>query len=183
MEAKKAAMNGGSQMSGLPPLLEADPLPHSLATARQAFRAETKQRWGLQWRMSPRYTRLSKIDNRLPQGDYLSDTAKLTRAQSSLITQLRTGHVPLNKHLHRIKRAPSPLCPACTRADESTHHFLFECRTYEHARHVLRRKLGRKSTSVRELLGKPEPMLALLRYVAATGRLKGTFGDVSPPPD
>jgi ribonuclease HI len=43
VEAKKAALNDSSQMSGLPPLLEADPLLHSLAAAQQAFKAETKQ--------------------------------------------------------------------------------------------------------------------------------------------
>ena len=141
-----------------------------------------RQSWRLWWQLSPHYARLSKINNRLPSQNYLRDTAGLTWAQSSLIMQLRTGHTPLNRHLYRIKRASSPLCPACSRADESTHHYLFKCRAHKHVRHKLQRKLRRKSASIKELLGKPDSMLALLGYVAATEHLKGTFGDVSPPP-
>jgi hypothetical protein len=119
--------------------------------------------------------RLAKVDNSLPLPGYLKHTADFTHAQLSPITQLRTGHAPINGHLHRIRRAPSPLYAACTRAVETTHHFLFDCHVHEHARHKLRRKLSRKSTSVRELLGKPGSMKSLLEYVAATGQLKGTF--------
>jgi ribonuclease HI len=181
-EARKAAAGENSQVSTLPAFLTAEALPCSLAAARQAFRTGMRHTWRGRWERSPRYARTAKIDDSLPSSTYLSHTANFTRAQHSLITQLRTGHAPLNKHLHRIKKAPSPVCPACHRADETTHHFLFDCRAHEHARYGLRRKLGRKATSIKELLGKPDSMVALLRYVAATERLKGTFGDVSPPP-
>ena len=126
-EAKRAAAGDNSQLSDLPPLLEAKPLPYSLATVQQAFRVDVRQDWRSQWQLSPRYVQMSKINDNLPSQSYLSDTAGLTRAQSSLITHMRTGHALLNQHLYRIKQVPTPLCPACSRADESTHHYLFEC--------------------------------------------------------
>jgi hypothetical protein len=106
-----------------------------------------------------------------------------TCAQTSLITQLRTGHIPLNGHLHRIKRATSPICPACLKADKTVHHFLFDCHPHEHARHRLRKKLGRKSMSIMDLLGRKKGIMGLLQYVADMRRLEGTFGDVTPLPN
>ena len=44
-EAKRAAAGNNSQLSDLPPLLEAKPLPCSLAAMRQAFRADVRQDW------------------------------------------------------------------------------------------------------------------------------------------
>ncbi|KAI0365283.1 hypothetical protein BV20DRAFT_909194, partial [Pilatotrama ljubarskyi] len=43
------------------------------------------------------------------------------------LTHLRTGHAPLNDHLHRIGRADSPLCPACMTARETVIHHLIQC--------------------------------------------------------
>jgi hypothetical protein len=137
--------------------------------------------WRNRWILSPRYTRMAQIDDKLPSGKFHKTTAGLTRAQTSLLVQLRTGHIPLNKHLHRIKRSPTPLCPACKRADETVHHFLFDCRAHEHARSRLRHSLGRKSKSLSDLLGRTESRKTLLEYVARTEPLKVTFGDVSPP--
>jgi hypothetical protein len=129
---------------------------------------------------SPRYTQMAAIDDALPTKSFYKGTAGFTRAQTSLIMQLRTTHIPLNKHLYRIKRAQSPICPACTEAEESVHHYLLECRAHEHARVGLRRKLGRRSKSMKELLGSHKAMAATLAYVAATKRLQAAFGDVTP---
>jgi hypothetical protein len=179
-EAKEASTGDSSTSSELPTFLQSDELPHSVAATRQTFRMGLRRQWRERWQTSPRYARINKIDNTLPSKSYHKETAGLTRAQTSLITQLRTGHIPLNRHLHRIKRATTPICPACSKADETVHHYLFECRPHEHARHGLRKKLGRKSASIKELLGRRKGILALLRYVADTRRLEGAFGDVTP---
>jgi ribonuclease HI len=180
-EAKKAAAGEGNQMSQLPAYLSQTTLPRSITAMRQAFGSELHQMWRNRWITSPRYTRMAQIDDKLPSKKFHKTLAGLTRAQSSLLIQLRTAHIPLNKHLHRIKRSPTPVCPACNRADETVHHFLFDCRAHEHARSRLRHTLGRKSKSLTDLLGTPESMKTLMEYVARTERLKATFGDVSPP--
>jgi hypothetical protein len=180
VEARKAAEGNSSQASELPTYLNKNPLPCSIAAARQFFRLDLQALWRVRWTASPRYTWAAAIDDSLPSKALYSLTAGFTRAQTSLITQLRTAHIPLNQHLYRIKRAPSPLCPACAGAEESIHHFLFDCRAHEHARAGLRRKLGRKSKSLRDLLGNQKAMKATLTYVAATKRLYSLFGDVTP---
>jgi hypothetical protein len=120
-EAKKDAIGDNSQASTLPTFISTDPLPHSVSTACQHFRTEIHSLWG-------QYARMTKIDDHLPSKSYFKCMPNLTRAQTSFIIQLRMAHTPLNGHLHHIKRAPSPLCPACTRAVETVHHYLFNCR-------------------------------------------------------
>ena len=122
------------------------------------------------------------IDDSLPSKAFYKNMAGLTRAQISLITQLCTAHIPLNKHLYRIKKVPSPLCPACAGAEESIHHYLFDCQAHEHARITLRRKLGHRSKSLKDLLSDQKAMRATLTYVANTRRLHSLFGDVTPLP-
>ncbi|KIK35074.1 hypothetical protein CY34DRAFT_96741 [Suillus luteus UH-Slu-Lm8-n1] len=46
-------------------------------------------------------------------------------------------HIPLNKHLHRIARVPSPMCPACEEKEESVHHFLLSCPAYTKHRAIM----------------------------------------------
>ncbi|KAG2143391.1 uncharacterized protein EDB93DRAFT_1088328, partial [Suillus bovinus] len=46
------------------------------------------------------------------------------------LIQLRTGHIPLNKLLHRI----FSMCPACEEREESVHHFLLSCPVYTNTR-------------------------------------------------
>ena len=121
------------------------------------------------------------IDDRLPSIAFYRDTAGFTRVQTSLITQLHMAHIPFNKHLYHTKRMPTPICLACTRAEESIHHYLFDCRAYEHARIALRRTLGHRSKSLWDLLGSQKAMLATLTYVATTRRLQPFFSDVTPP--
>ena len=91
---------------------------------------------------SPWYAQMVTIDDTLLTKNFYKGIASFTRAQTSLITQLCTTHIPLNKYLYQIKKALSLLCPACMRVEESIHHYLFECWVDEHARVGLRRSLG-----------------------------------------
>ena len=47
---------------------------------------------------------VSFIDPSLPSDKYLKITNSLNRGQISILTQLRTGHAPINKRLHRIRK-------------------------------------------------------------------------------
>ena len=67
----------------------------------------------------------------LPSLSYLKLTKSLPRKQTSLLTQLRTEHIPLQVHLHRIGKADSAQCPSCGHAKETVHHYLLDCPTYE----------------------------------------------------
>jgi len=96
-----------------------------------------------------------------------------------MLIGLRSGHIPLNQYLFRIKKVDSPHCPHCPTVVETVHHFLLVCPHHLQARNGLIRRLGRRATSIPTLLSTPEAILPLAKYVDATGRLKMTFGEVS----
>ncbi|KAK0469965.1 uncharacterized protein EV420DRAFT_1256730, partial [Desarmillaria tabescens] len=53
-----------------------------------------------------------------------------SRPEASLLTQLRTSHLPLhNSYLHRIKAVNSRNCDYCN-DPETVSHFLLSCRRY-----------------------------------------------------
>ncbi|KAG2156408.1 hypothetical protein DEU56DRAFT_695682, partial [Suillus clintonianus] len=105
-------------------------------------------------------------------------TAHYPKRLTSLLISLRTHHIPLNKHLHRLTKADSPHCPHCPQAEETIHHYLFACPQYQRERHILSCALGRKSTSLPHLLATPEAIPHLVCFVNATRRLKPTLGEI-----
>ena len=179
-EAKKASQGDSSGLPLLPPFLTDYVLGQSIAALKQDHLKQLKDVWRARWRESPRFGRVSKIDTSFPFTKFQNVTADLSRAQTSILTQLRTGHIGLNKHLARINRADSPLCPSCQVAEESVHHFLFECPAYRNERHILAQALGRKATSLKFLLNHKKGTKELLKYIGRTGRLRRSFGDVTP---
>ena len=101
--AKKAVTNGSSTLNWLPRQLK-DHLPHSKSAQIQAFNENLKTEAQKNWKKSPRFNRMKKTDPTAPAKDYLKPTAKLPRKLTSILTQLRTEHAPLAKHLHHIKK-------------------------------------------------------------------------------
>lgn len=176
-EAKKAAKGRTSEAGSLPATLRNGNLPVSISALRQEHREEMTRQWTRRWKRSPRYQRISAIDRTAPSKKFLRLITGLNRRQSSIITQLRTDHIPLNRHLFRIKRSDTPSCPHCQGITvETVHHFLFDCPQYRHERHILQRRLRRNAGSLKYLLSQEDATIPLLKYVHATGRLKSTYG-------
>ena len=100
--------------------------------------------------------------------------AEHSRAQASLVIQLRTGHVPLNVYLHRISKLDQPLCHCqhCGSGDETVHHYLFECTAWVHKRWSLGRRMGRASKSLCSLLSTEWGVDEVLKYIGWTRRFK-----------
>ncbi|KIJ31056.1 hypothetical protein M422DRAFT_186404, partial [Sphaerobolus stellatus SS14] len=97
------------------------------------------------------------------------------------LTQLRTEHIGLNHHLHRIKVSDTDTCPNCGRAVETVKHLLINCKAYEDNREVMKRKLGRRNaTKISYLLSSKKATPALMKYLEATNRFSDTFGSPSP---
>ncbi|KAJ7158439.1 hypothetical protein C8R46DRAFT_836987, partial [Mycena filopes] len=92
------------------------------------------------------------------------------------LLQLRTGHIPLAKHLHKIQKAESPVCPCCRQADESVEHYLVHCPAHNDARRELYRTGGRNARVMSKLMGQPELLPHLFRYLARTGRFHTVHG-------
>jgi hypothetical protein len=130
--------------------------------------------WQANWKDSPRYRKISRFDEALPMKTFAKCRDNLTRAQASILFQLRTGHIPLNKYLHRIKRSETDKCPSCTQESgqhrkETIQHLLFECPAYRAQRHQLETKLGRNARDLNSIFHNKEHTKALLQYISQTG--------------
>jgi len=180
-EAKRATQGESSLAKDLPAFLRRKPLPISISATRQLLKKKMKHRWQGEWSSSPRFACTKRFDNSLPSDDYLHIIDQLRRNQASTLTQLRTGHIPLNAFLHRIKRHDTPDCPHCRHGTRETLiHYLLECPHYAGARRQLHARTIRGSSLIPFLLGSRKGIPHLLRYVSNTNRLKATFGEVHP---
>jgi len=121
--------------------------PTSKSTIKQLFNKTLQNEAKDVLKQSPRYPRLRTIDPSAPSKHFADLISKLPRKHSSLIFQLRTGHVLLNKHLHRISKSPALICPACRQKKESVHYrdFILECSAYTRHRNSFRASLCRKT--------------------------------------
>jgi len=135
-EAKKVIMDGSSPADKLPNLLRKK-LPYSKAAMVQAYGEKLKGRAQKAWMTSQWYNKMKKTDPMTPSNKYLKLIMPLPRKLTSILSQLRMGHIPLAKHLHHISKADSLTCPACHQAEETTQHFLLHCPAHNTARLVL----------------------------------------------
>jgi hypothetical protein len=176
VEAKKAAEGNSSDASLLPSFLWKC-LPLSISALRQNNISKLKKHWDHRWKSSLRESLLCSIDNSAPSKKYIHLTKPLDRRQSSILFQLRTGHIGLNHHLFRIHKAESPSCPHCQGITvETVKHFLLDCPHYRKERHILQRKLRRNARSLSFLLSNTTAVIPLLKFVHSTGRFKIFFG-------
>jgi len=170
-EAKRATTgpNASSLLTDVPGYLQHD-LPSNIAALKRHYTSELKERWETLWRSSPRYRRMRDTCGRLSPCELRRLLLSRRRDEMSTIVQLRTGHVPLNKHLHRINRSATPICQRCCQAPESTRHFILECSSYSQQRHSLRTRLGRGGDKLESILSTRNGHQQLVRYIATTGR-------------
>ncbi|KIJ55738.1 hypothetical protein M422DRAFT_151551, partial [Sphaerobolus stellatus SS14] len=91
------------------------------------------------------------------------------------LTQLRTGHVPLNHHLHQIWAWETTFCMHCETKRETVFHYIMSCKAYRDQRIQLREKIPSELFTFANLLSHKECIPKLLDYVNQTGRLRRTF--------
>ena len=179
--AKDAASGPSSRTKDLPVFLRRKPLPVSISAVKQFQKRAMKKQWQTEWKTSQQYTDSNKINNSLPSDNFLHIINQLSRNQASVLIQLRTGHIPLNVVLHRIKQSDTPDCPHCKSGiHETIHHLLLTCPAYTGARQLLQARLRSEASSIPFLLGTRKGIPHLLRYISNTKRLTATFGEVHP---
>ena len=121
---------------------------------------------------------MEEIDEDFPYNSFCKHSYLLTRYQSSLMTQLRSNHVPLNSYLNKISKSDTHLCQACLEEEDEIHcretvkHFLFVCPAYAQEREELVNKIGRSHLNLRDIMSNKDRMLALISFIHKTGRLK-----------
>lgn len=77
---------------------------------------------------------------------HLNALAGLLKHEVATITQLRSGHAPLNAYLNRFNQPIDPLCQ-CQEGIETVDHFLFICHTHERHRNKLEHELQAHTTT------------------------------------
>jgi len=170
--AKWAAAGESSPTNQLPIILRKALSPSPVAL-RQEYLRQLKKRWKEMWKVSPRFPKL-RAYSEFPSAAFLRLLQKLqiTRAQSSLLFQLRTGHIPLGSYLHRIKKAATPQHPGCGAPRETVIHYLFECPSHTHERIPYFRQWQRKERDLSFLLTEPKAALSVIGFVRDTKRLQ-----------
>ena len=146
-------------------------LPVSIMVQNQAYIISLHEQWGEIWKQSPWYSRLAKIDPSFPSNKYQKLTLELSWAQSSLIMQLRSGHVLLNAYAYRISKLDQPTCTPCKSSEEMVHHYLFNCKVWKQECWLLGHSLGRASKSLQSLLNSKQGVEELLKFV---GKQRGS---------
>lgn len=181
-EAKEATKNGSSGELLLPLYLR-KPLPASVAAIKQHFQTTLMSSWQSRLENSPRYQRITRIEEDGTRSKFMRETVNMGKRQTSMVVQLRSGHIPLNQYLHRIHKSDTPNCPHCSmrgrQIPETVKHFIIECPAYAKERSWLRGKLGREAYSMKAMFTKEKAIRILIGFVDRTRRLKNNFGDVT----
>ena len=105
----------------------------------------------------------------------------LGQRHASLLIQLQTGHIALNKHMYKIGKADTLTCQQCQEKDKSVHHYLFQCPAYKGLQDHLMQTLWWSGKSTRTLLTKWKTLLALFRYTNETRRFRNMHGVLALP--
>ena len=105
-------------------------------TAKQEIQAKLTKEHCRHWSKIPGQNH-SKIFLETPNGELAASILQLGRTKIKLATEMVTGHCRLNKHLHNMGLADSPLCRGCGEEDETPHHVICQCEAYTKARERL----------------------------------------------
>lgn len=183
-EAKLAAMDprNTTPQIRLPKLFRSK-LPISATAAKRVQLESIHRRHNAAWRKSRRRLKFKDIDPGTPK-DASKRFAKLTdtlpRSVTSLLVQLRTGHTPLQHHLHNIQQSESPACPNCDYPNETPFHYVMHCPAYETQRKVMLRATHSKDgrATFQTLITTADQIPHLFRFIAATKRFESTWGNI-----
>ena len=178
-EAKRAADDATQNVNWRFGVLK-HPLPISRSAHLQKLRDVTKVKYGRDFREGTRYRRVAVFDRSMPSNKYRKITSSLPRRFVSVLTQLRTNHIPLQAYLHRFKLADSPTCQQCNNAPETVSHFLLFCSKFANQRIQLTRAIRRDRALDLSILGNKKLLPALYRYIRDTNRFEDNFGNLSP---
>jgi len=178
-EAKKAAESADNNTNCNFGIIK-HPLPISRSAHLQRLREEDAASYVRNFQDGPRFYRIAAFDTSMPSNKYRKITLTLPRRFVSLLTQLRTNHIPLQAYLHKFKLADSPVCQNCWGAPETVPHYLLFCTKYTAQRNFLRSHLKEGRSLDLSILGNKKLFPALFKFIRDTNRFEDTFGDLNP---
>jgi len=181
-EAKKAAQGHSSDKPLLPLYLRKQMLINSSAIKR-AHHDMIKGKWVSKWKDSERGKKARSLDPSSPSKKFLNAIShpELSRDAASRVAQFRLNHAPVNQYLKRIGKADYARCPACGADVETIEHLLLICPNYAYKRWALAQQANKlnKSLSMKTLLGTPELIIPLAKFIDASGWFKQNLATLS----
>ena len=178
-EAKKAASSSRFNTNHHFGILK-KPLPTSRTVHRQMLKKEVTESYRKEFQRSARIHRAVKYDSSMPSNRYRRLTAGMPRRYASILTQLRTNHVPLRAYLHKVNIAESPVCEQCEEAPETVTHFIMFCPKYSAQRRQLRMSLKSGQNLDLSILGDKDSLPPLFCFIKATECFEDSFSDLTP---
>jgi tubulin alpha len=140
------------------------------AAVRPVTRRKTLDLWDRQWQVEAHGRDLfwhaghpDKIALRRHKG--------LSRVQSSILTQLRTGKIGLNHFLYNIGVKEEALC-RCRRSAETIRHVLTECHLLHNIREEVFGPSRGRGLDVRQLISHPDVVSRTTSFMQKADRLK-----------
>ena len=165
-EAKDAALGFSSTLHD-PAEVLLDPIPISVAALKADAKKRVTLEWERRWKKSKQRRKIAHFDRMPPSNAIGKFYMKCDRRDASLITQLRSQHIPLASYLHRIKAIDSNLCQRCG-VPETVDHFLLTCQRWRSQREQLRFDIGKRRFNLTSLLAIPKTIKATLNFVHST---------------
>ena len=139
-------------------------VPVTYDTVTKMIRSNIKEEWLTDWSKNSTGRALYEFMDAPKPKDPINS---LKRQEQSLIFRLRTGHIPLNSHLHRIKKNHPAQCPLCGSPNETVEHHLLHCNRLNE----LRRDFLPAQPSIRNsLYGDSEQLRATCTYFNQASR-------------
>ena len=144
-----------------------------IATVRTAIRKHVYQQWASEWASESRGSALRKIQP-TSSNKTMRLHAKIKRAKTSLITQMRTEKIGLNAFLfsRRVPDIDNDQCE-CGRARQTARHLLHECRLFRRQRNSLwtaeRRKVSGGVITHEDMLTTPRYASMAANFIKSTG--------------
>ena len=93
------------------------------------------------WKIKAQSTQYGSVYSSFTHNNPLTRNRKLEK----VLTRLRSGHIGLRQHLHRLHMADSKYCRHCPQEAETTEHYLIYCPFYHKERLDLRESLAKLS--------------------------------------
>jgi ribonuclease HI len=166
---------------------------HLVSTYKRTAHKKILKELQQEWASTPKGKHLKRIDDGPLSKRNLHVYGTLTRHQSYLLAQLRTGHSWLATHARRQKFSDDGRCECG--ATETVVHVLVECPRLREARRQMRNKVGDALNSIATMLGgrprngqgrvdncgiKREVLNAVLEFAEASQRFKSRVPATSP---
>lgn len=145
------------------------------STLRKEWKEQIKIAWANSWRTEDK-GRATYRHTPMPTKKVLQLHEGLSKRESSVLVQLRTGKIGLNDFLftRKVPEVTSPACP-CGERRQTVAHILLRCALYKDIRNRIFGNLTGRD-DLRAILSKPQLATKAIAYIEQT-QILGQNGD------